>query len=258
MEPLTIPLRPVLIFIVVLARVGGMATFAPFWSHKAVDGRIRIVLAMVMAIIVTPVVARNIPTPPTELISLVLVLGGEIIVGFILGFAGRLVFSALEMAASALGFQMGLSLASTIDPATQAQTAALGMLAQMFGLMVLLAADGHHWILEITVRSFHFVPPGGFIMTGTLAQIILRLSADALAAGVALAAPAIVVLLAAECLLALAGRVAQRLEILILSFPIKIAIGLWLLGASIYFMPAAVRTIFTTLKHSITQALNAM
>jgi flagellar biosynthetic protein FliR len=258
MEPITIPLRPILIFVVVLARVGGVVTFAPFWSHKAVERKVRALLAMAVALIVTPVLMPYMPTPPTELISLTLLLGGELCIGFILGFAGRLIFSALEMAASVVGFQMGLSLASTIDPATQAQTAALGILAQMLGMMVILAADGHHWMLEITVRSFQLVSPGGFGMNGPISEIMLRLSADALAVGVALAAPAIIVLLALEGLLAIAGRVAPKLEVLILGFPLKIGVGLWLLGASMFFLPSAIRTAFTTLRHTVNRLLGAM
>jgi flagellar biosynthesis protein FliR len=257
MEPIILPLRPVLIFAVVLARVGGVVTFAPFWDHKAVSPRVRALLALLIAFIVSPVVGARMPTPPTEVLSLVLVIGGELIIGFILGFAGRLVFSALETAASMLGFQMGLSLASTIDPATQAQTAALGILAQMFGLMVMLSTNGHHWLLEITVQSYQFVAPGNFHMTGALVDIILRLSADAFATGVALASPAIIVLLSIECLLAVAARVSPRLEVLILGFPLKIAAGTWLLGASIYFMPGAVRTAFNTLSHAIARALSS-
>lgn len=255
MEPITIPLRPVLIFAVVMARVGGVVTFAPFWNHKAVNARVRALLALLLAFIVTPVVSERMPTPPTEVFSLALVLGGELIMGFILGFAGRLVFSALETAASILGFQMGLSLASTIDPATQAQTAALGTLAQMFGLMVMLSTNGHHWLLEVAVQSYQFVLPGNFHMTSTLADVVVRLSADAFATGVALASPAIIVLLSIECLLAVAARVSPRLEVLILGFPLKIATGMWLLGASIYFMPGAVRTAFNTLSHALARAL---
>lgn len=258
MEPILIPLRPILIFAVVLARVGGVVTFAPFWNHKAVSNNIRALLALIIAIVIAPVVGARLPTPPTEIFSLMLVLGGELMIGFILGFAGRLVFSALEMAASLLGFQMGLSLASTIDPSTQAQTAALGILAQMFGLMIMLAANGHHWMLEVTVQSYQFVTPGGFHMTGALGETILRLSADALATGVALASPAIIVLLSIDTLLAVAARVSPRLEILILGFPLKIATGMWLLGASIYFMPGAIRTAFTSLRLAITRAIGAM
>ncbi|HEX4949629.1 MAG TPA: flagellar biosynthetic protein FliR [Blastocatellia bacterium] len=258
MESFVIPLRPILIFAVVLARVGGVVTFAPFWNHKAVNGKIRALLAMVISLLLTPVLMPHIATPPTEIFHLTLLLGGELIIGFILGFAGRLVFSALEIAASMVGFQMGLSLASTIDPATQAQTAALGIMAQMLGLMVMLAADGHHWMLEITVRSFQLVAPGGFGMSGSLAELMLRLSADALAVGVALATPGILILLSVESLLAVAGRVAPKLEILILGFPVKIAAGLWLLGTSIFFLPSGIRTAFTTLRHAVERMLEAM
>lgn len=258
MDFLTLPLQPILVFLVVLARVGGMVTFSPFWGHQSVNARVRAFLAMAVALVLTPAVSSRLPLLPDEPLRLSLILGSELVVGFLIGFCGKLVFSALDAAASALGFQMGLSLASTIDPATQAQTAALGILAQMFGLMVMLAADGHHWVLEVTVRSYSLVGAGGFRVTPAMADAVLRLSADALAAGVALAAPAIIVLLSVEILLAVAGRVAQRLEILLLSFPIKLAAGLWLLGSSIYFMPAAVRTSFSNLQATVMKVLGAM
>ena len=66
---------------------------------------------------------------------------GELAIGVTFGFVGRLVFRRFEVAAHFLGFQMGFSLAGTIDPATRAQTTALGTIAQMMGLMVLLARE---------------------------------------------------------------------------------------------------------------------
>ncbi|MGH9901946.1 MAG: flagellar biosynthetic protein FliR, partial [Pyrinomonadaceae bacterium] len=150
MDSIVIPLRPVLIFAVVLARVGGLVTFAPFWSHRAANSRVRVILAMALAFVVTPVVAPRLETPPSNLVGLAVVIAGELLVGCALGFVGRLVFSGLEQAAQIIGFQMGFSLAGTIDPATRAQTTALGTVAQMLGLMALLAADGHHWLLLAT------------------------------------------------------------------------------------------------------------
>ena len=63
-----------------------------------------------------------------------------------------MVFMALEVAAHVIGYQMGFSLAGTIDPSTRAQTAALGVVAQMLGLIVLMTADGHHWFLLATAK----------------------------------------------------------------------------------------------------------
>lgn len=258
METLTIPLRPVLMFAVVLARVGGLVSFAPFWSHRAVPKRVRATLALVLALIVTPVVAPRLETPPTEMLGLALVIIGELLIGCALGFVGQLVFSSLEMAAHILSSQMGFTLGAIINPMTQAQTGPLGTLAQMCGLVVLMAADGHHWLLSATIRSFQAVPPGGFSATPRLAQLVLRLSADVLAVGVALAAPAIIILLTVEFALAIAGRVAPQLQVLILGFPIKITVGLWLVGASLYFLPAAFRDVLSAVRQGLLHALEAM
>lgn len=255
---ITIPLRPVLLFVVVLARMGGLVTFAPFWSHQVAPVRVRVLLATALAFVITPIVAPRLPTPPSEMLSLSLVLCGEILIGCAIGFIGRLVFSALDVAAYVLGFQMGFSLAGTIDPSTRAQTAALGTIAQMLGLVVLLATDGHHWLLAATVRSFQVVDMGGFHITANLLELFIRLSAEAFAAGLALAAPAIVVLLTVELALALAGRAAPQLQIMVLGFPIKIAVGLWLIGASLYFVPGVIRTTLGAMRTNLSRALALM
>lgn len=258
MELFTVPLRPVLLFVVVLARVGGLVTFAPFWSHNAVTGRVRALIAAALALVLTPTVAPHLNTPPINLVELALVIAGELLIGCAFGLVAKLVFSALEVAAQVLGFQLGLSLAAAIDPATRAQTVALGTIAQMLGLMVLLAADGHHWLLRATVQSYATVAPGGFSASPRLAEVLLRLSANALAVGVALAAPAIVVLLAVEVLLGVMGRAAPRLELMVMSFPIKIAVGLWLIGSALYFLPGAIRGALDALRQGIIAALRAM
>jgi len=77
-----------------------------------------------------------------------------------------------------------------------------------------------------------------------MAHLFVRLSADALATGVALAAPAIVMLFAVEVALAIAGRAIPQIQVMILGFPVKIMAGLWLLGSSLYFMPNALRATF--------------
>jgi flagellar biosynthesis protein FliR len=258
LETFIVPLRPLLVFLVVLARVGGLVTFAPFWAHKAAAMKIRVVMAGVLALTLMPVVMTQIDTPPSEIGALTLVLLGEVLIGMVLGFVGRVVFSAFEMAAHVISSQMGFSLAGTIDPSTQAQTAVFGIVAQMLALMVLLSVDGHHWFLMATVKSFSSTPPGAFTFSPQLLDLMLRLSANALTVGVTLAAPAIIVLLAVELGLDFLGRTAPQLQVFFLGFPLKIGVGLWLLGTSVYLMPAAFRGVMETLYHNLVQTLGAM
>lgn len=258
MDQIVIPLRPMLLFLVVLARMGGLVTFAPFWSHQLTPTRARAMLAMAMALIVTPLVSPRLATPPTEFFSFALIIISELLMGCAIGLVGRIVFGAFDTAAHVLGFQMGFSLASTIDPATRAQTAALGVIAQMMGLVVLLGADGHHWLLIATVKSFQTVAPGNFSVSAQLVELLVRLSANAIAAGVALAAPAIIVLLSVEITLAIMGRAAPQLQIMVLGFPIKIAVGLWLVGASLYFLPGAMRSALEVMRTALNQLLTTL
>jgi flagellar biosynthetic protein FliR len=255
---LVIPLHPLLIFLIVLARVGGLVSFAPFWSHNAAPARVRAILALMLALVITPIVQARLPTPPTDLIPFFVLLFGEVVIGIALGFAGRIVLSALDMAAHVVGFQMGFSLAGTIDPATHAQTAAFGTIAQMLGLLMLMTTNAHHWMLAAMVRSLLVVPVGSATVSQGLIDLFIRLSADAIAVGVALAAPMIILLITVEFALAIAGRAAPQLQIMILGFPIKIAVGLWLLGSTLYFMPGAVHTLLGSMKSAMTRTLSLM
>lgn len=258
MESFEVPLRPFLVFLVVLARVGGLVTFAPFWSNRAASAKIRIVLAVVLALALTPIVMSRIEPPASEISEMTLILAGEIVIGMIFGFVGRIVFSSFELAAHFIASQMGFSLAGTIDPSTQAQTTAFGTIAQMLGLMILLAADGHHWFLAATVKSFSTTAPGSFSFTPEVLEILLRFSANALLVGITLAAPAIIVLLAVEFALEFFGRTAPQFQVFILGFPVKIAVGLWLIGASMYFLPSAIRNVLSNIYSGLIQVLGAM
>jgi flagellar biosynthesis protein FliR len=256
LETFDVPLHPVLVFLIVLARVGGVVTFAPFWSHQAATAKIRIVLAFALALALTPALLGRIESPPADIGSMAVVLAGEVAIGMLFGFVGRIIFSSFELAAHLFASQMGFSLAGTIDPSTRAQTTAFGTIAQMLGLMVLLAADGHHWFLAATVKSFSTTAPGSFVFSAELLDVFIRLSANALVVGVTLAAPAIIVLLAVEFALEIFGRTAPQFQVFILGFPIKIGVGLGLIGASLYFLPGASRDILGGIHQGLIHVLD--
>lgn len=258
METFEIPLHPLLVFLVVLARVGGIVTFAPFWSHSAATPKVRVTLAFALTFVLTPIVSSKIQTPPEEIYAFSLVLMGELLIGLVMGFVGKLVFLGFEIAAFLLGSQMGFALAGTIDPSTRAQTTALGTIAQMMGLMVLLGANGHYWFLAATVKSFSTTAPGTFVFSAELLEILLRLSANALVVGVSLAAPALIVLVAVELALEFFGRTAPQFQVFILGFPIKIAVGFWLIGATLLFIPNAFRDVLSAIYHGLNDVLGAI
>ncbi|HMZ78484.1 MAG TPA: flagellar biosynthetic protein FliR [Acidobacteriota bacterium] len=252
---LPVPIQMVLGFTIILARVGGLVTFAPFWGMGAASKQIRVVFALILACVVAPVVLPKLPPPPTELLQLAPILIMELVLGCALGFVGTLVLGAFEIAAHVLTSQMGFTLATTIDPTSRAQTTALGSFAQMLGLIVFVGMNGHYWFLTAVVQSFDTLPPGGFVMTAQTAHLLLRLSADALRIGLALAAPVIIVSLMVEFMLAIAGRTVPQLQILLSGFPIKILICLWLILLTLNFIPGSFRSVAGRTRSAIARVL---
>jgi flagellar biosynthetic protein FliR len=252
METITIPVRPILIFIVVLARVAGLVTFAPFWSISAFSKNIRVFVALGLSIVISLIVGSKLETPPTELLSLAAVIIGEVVIGCLIGFIGQLVFSSVDVAAQVLAGQMGFSLGSIINPTNRTQTTAIGTLAQMFAITLLLGMDGHHWLVTATVRSFYSLTPGNFSLSADFLNLLIKLSASALTMGVALAAPAIILLFTVEIVIALAGRIAPQIQVLLLGFPIKIMFGLLIIGSCLYVLPERIRLILVVIKKTLT------
>ncbi len=197
----------------------------------------------------------KIDAPQPEIYSLTLILLGELLIGVLMGYVGRIVFTGFEMAAHFLGNQMGFSLAGIIDPDTRAQTTTFGIGAQMLALTVMLTANGHHWFLIAAVKSYERVPPGGFNVSADLIDILIRMTASTLAVGLSLAAPAIIVLVVIEFGLEFFGRTAPQFQVFILGFPLKIGIGLTILGASLYFLPSAFREVLGAIYTGLDQVL---
>ena len=89
-------------------------------------------------------------------------------------------------------------------------------------------------------------------------EVLVRHSANILVVGVTLAAPAVIVLLAVEFALEIFGRTAPQFQVFILGFPIKIAVGLWVLGSCIYFLPGAMRSVLVGVYDALVKILGVM
>ncbi|MFP5407577.1 MAG: DUF6394 family protein, partial [Gammaproteobacteria bacterium] len=93
-------------------------------------------------------------------------------------------------------------------------------------------------LIAATVLHIYFTQATEAGLTPSAISHVVSLSGGALFANVVS-----VVLLVVELALAAAGRAAPQLQIMLLGFPVKIAVGFCIVGASLYTLPGAIRTI---------------
>ncbi len=211
-------------FILVLLRLSAMLALAPFYGFKNVSPRIRLGLALLIALIVTPLV--DVPDLEEDVLSQFVVLGlKEVAIGGMLAFALSLIFSATQFGGHVIGYQMGLAMANTVDPQGQVSLSVVGEFLYVVAVLLFLAVDGHHFVLRAIVRSFELVPIDALVLTGGAARLLVRLTAEIFTLAVQLAAPVIAALFATSITLALIARTVPQMNVFIVGFPIKVALG---------------------------------
>lgn len=233
---LTIGLATIQTFVVGLIRVTGMLSAIPILGSRTVPLRIRVLFAIATALLLVPILDV---TYDAALITLPLMLSamvGEFFIGFILGLALRLVFSAIAMAGEIIGMSMGFGLANILDPISNSQTALIGQFYGVLASLVFLAIDGHHVVLAAIVSSFHMVPPFTFQQSPALGEMVMELTSMMFALALKIAAPIVVVILLTNTAVAILGRMVPSLNVILFAFPVSIGMGLFMIGISLPFV----------------------
>ena len=206
-------------------RVMAVFTAAPVFSSRAFPMRAKILLAFFVSVAMQaslpdmPVIGFN---EPEALGAVIQQLG----IGLSIGFAVRVVFSALELAGEVVGFQMGLNFAAFFDPTLNAQSSAV---ARFFGQMTALlfvVMNGHLMVLVAVNRSFHSFPVGQNFLEALDRLKLYQLGSELFASALWIALPMVGMLMFANLALGIISRVAPQMNIFAIGFPITLVVGL--------------------------------
>lgn len=216
-------------YFLVFSRLGSMLMAMPALGDENVPPRVRLLFALVLSLVVLPVVMISLPPMPTTLAATAALLVGEIAVGLMLGMAVRILFSAVQLAGTVIGFQSGLSGAMIFDPSQGGQTIVVSRFLSMLAVVLIFATDLHHLMLAGMVRSYALFRPGAEIMTGDFAQLAVGLLSQSFALGMQMAAPFLVYGLVFNVGLGLMARLTPQIQVFFIAQPLGIILSLLLL-----------------------------
>jgi flagellar biosynthetic protein FliR len=223
-------------FLLVLARVSGVIAFVPVPGVSSGPQASRIVLALALTIALFPVWPAPVVAAPV-VGTLLGWMGAEAAFGLTVGVAIAFLLEGLQMAAQMIGLQAGYSFASTVDPSTQADTTSLQILAQLLAGSLFFAFGFDREIIRILAQSLVSVPGGTYALDISIVDAITHLGSAIFITGLQLAAPVLALLLLLDITFAVLGRLQQQLQLLSLSFSIKMLVGLAFLTGILSFFP---------------------
>jgi flagellar biosynthetic protein FliR len=231
-------------FLLVLARVAGVIVFVPIPGFSAGPDTSRILLALALTIALFPVWPSRVfagsldgATDGLAVGKLLGWMGIEAAIGLTIGVAIAFLLEALQTAAQILGLQAGYSYASTIDPSTQADTTTLQLMAQLLAGMLFFALGLDRQVLRVLAASLEWPSNGILPPQGAAAEAIVRLGAAVFSTGLQLAIPVLALLILLDVAFAVLGRLHAQMQLLSLSFTVKMLVGLGFLASILSMYP---------------------
>lgn len=205
------------------ARVLGLLIAAPIFGNPRFPLRVRLALALIITVIVAPTLPPLPQVAPDSLPGLG-IFAQQLLIGLTMGFALRLIFTAVEMAGELIGLQMGLGFAVFYDPQNAGQMPLIGQFLGVLTTLIFLAVNGHLLMLSALAESFRDLPIGDLPGQGTWLAVA-GWGSRIFAAALLLAMPVVAALLTVNLALAALTRAAPQLNVFAIGFPITLAVG---------------------------------
>jgi len=227
------------IYIIVLIRTVALLGTAPIFSQPAVPRPIKIAISATLALILVPVLPPQAVAGfvlPDTMLGWICVVAKEMTVGITLGFIATLVINGVLAAGEFAARDMGLAIAAEFNPDTQSPTTPITRLYIVMISLLLLALNVHHWFIEALVRTYDLVPIGGLSFQAGAAERLVGLMSWLYVIGVKIAAPVMAVLFLVSAAIGIMSLAAPQVNILLISFPIRMAIGITILGLSVHII----------------------
>jgi flagellar biosynthetic protein FliR len=222
---------------VLLVRPGVVVALAPTFGGLFAPARIKIGLTVMLALGLVPSVA--VP-PAVDVAVLSAFIAREVVIGLALALAVRALVGGVEFAGHLSGQQMGLTYASTIDPSSGAKHTVVTSLFNMLAVLTLFAIDGHHTILRALAASYGGLPIGSGGINASLLTSVRDTFALVVVTAVRLSAPIVVVLLIVEVAIGFISRVTPALTFMVIGYPVRMIVGLFVLGLVVVAVPGVV------------------
>jgi flagellar biosynthetic protein FliR len=240
---LAFSIRQVQGFVLILFRVGGIIGFAPVFGTASIPTIVKIAMAFAASMLFFPSLIGTIPPVPNDLFTLVVALGGELLIGMAIGLVGRTISSAVQFAGEIIDFHMGMRIANVFDPTSETSVSLMGAFYNLVTILLLLSLNFHIILLGVIKQSYVVIAPLGLNMRLEAADVIVRIGANIFLFALQVIAPVLAVMFFIEIVVAVLAKTARQFNMLMLQFPIKILLGFIVLSVAIRAMPQSVEHI---------------
>jgi flagellar biosynthetic protein FliR len=216
-------------WLLVFLRASAFLLVLPFFSMANFPVTMRVAVGALMALLIAPLLPAF-PLGRLDLLSLLGVMIQEVSIGLLLGFVARLIFFAAELAGNVISSEIGLNLASILDPMSQQSSQVAGTILLFLATVVMLTLNLHHWILLGFERTYSVLPIGGAHLNSALFETLVAQTGRVFMIALQISAPVMAVSFVITLVFAVLSRAVPQMNIFTEMYGFRVAGGLIVFG----------------------------
>lgn len=224
------PVELLYAWMMVFLRGLGIVMLLPTLGGRPLPVMVRVTISALIATLLYGLVPR-VTALPSGNAGLIVSAMGEVVLGLVFGFVGRLVFSAVDMSGRVITQEIGLSAAPGIDAPAPSTEPLAAFLSTFAGVMFFLLG-GHIGALSAFARSFDLAPAGAPAFSQLSIEYLVTGTAHVIELGFRISAPFIAMNFLITLAFSVLGRAVPKMSVFILSFSLRVLVGFTLLAGS--------------------------
>ena len=216
----------------IFCRIGSGIMIMPGFGESYVSMKIRLSLALIISLLLTPLLIKAMPSFPSSALTLTLMILSEILLGLLIGSICKVIINATHIAGEIFSLQAGISSAVIYDVTQQTQGSLLGNFIGLTALVVLFATDLHHVMLRGITDSYQVFAPGLFPEIHDFIESYAHLVSETFIIAVQISAPMIIIGTLLFLGAGIISRLMPNLQIFFIIIAPQLLIGFFILITS--------------------------
>ena len=238
-------------FLLILIRVASFVFTAPFFSMNNMPRRVRAGLSFFVAVLLYQSVPHQGVVYDT-LIGYFVIVVKEMVTGLIIGFGANLCTSVVAFAGQIADMEMGLSMASLLDPATRQNITLTGVYYNYMILLMLMISGMHRYLLQALAETYTLIPINGAVFPKeAFLAALLEFLGNYVVIGFRICLPMFASMIILNAVLGVLAKVSPQMNMFAVGIQIKVLLGLSILFLTTAMLPDAASFLYDQMKHMV-------
>ena len=245
-------------FLLIFIRVASFVFIAPFFSMSNTPKNVRVALRFFVAFLRYQSMPRQ-EVVYDSLIGYTIVILKEVITGLLIGFAANLCSTIVAFAGQIASMEMGLSMASMMDPTTRENTTVTGVYYNYIILLLLMSSGMHRYFLKALAETYILIPVNGAVLNHEkLLNAMIEFLSDYIIIGFRICLPIFAVMVILNAVLGVLAKVSPQLNMFAVGMQMKVVVGLAILLVTASMLPDAANFIYDQMRRMVATFVETM